>query len=132
MESSQQQRFDSNSGENDVLKENPEKTESITTERLYNDNRYVELQSAEAGNLRRFSETHLEQFHSESACTPRKLRPVCKKPRLKQKFGIDALVKRLRKAAYRQINNERSQESRSKRKMASINDTLMAIFLRDR
>lgn len=106
--------------------------DSIVSGIMYDSERYMELKNAEEINLQQFIKMHLEHFPLKRTYSQEKVRSVCRKNDYEQASGIDAAAEKLRKAKYRQLNNENSQRSRYKQKMARIESALTAIFYRDR
>lgn len=102
----------------------PLTVQSIVSDLMYDDKRYNELMQAEEWNLSQFITTHLEHFPLKRTYSREKVRSVCQ--RLDSEPASEA------KAKYRQLNNENSQRSRHKQKIARIQDALIAVFLRDR
>lgn len=106
--------------------------DSINSGIIYDIEQCMEMKDAEDVKLQQFVEMHSEHFPLKCTYSQEKVRSVCRKNDYEQALGINAVAEKLRKAKYRQLNNENSQRSRYKQKIARIECDLTAVFYRDR
>lgn len=105
----------------------------MESDMMYDSPRYMELMNYEDFNERKFIEMHKKYFQVHSGNRQEnKVRSVCRTDEATQSTGIVTPVDIERKAEYRRVNNQNSQLSRYKQKVARIEHGLAAVYLRDR